>query len=253
MGVWFSGILERSNGKLTGITGAILAPIRDKAGNPLTGKSAADAEGIEVVGNQAILTFERNHRVEAHDIDLEHFSGSVVPLQSGVDRLKLRSNKGLEAIVFIPPVPARPGSSASAGDARFLLFSERSLNIGGNIRAFILRKGKLQEFAVKRQNSYDITSADIGPDGKLYLLERHYALTDGVSFRIRRFDLASVKPRATIRGETLLTADTSYQIDNLEGMSIRSGSRGEPILTLISDDNLSLLQRTLLLEFRVVE
>ena len=35
----------------------------------------------------------------------------------------------------------------------------------------------------------------------------------------------------------------------MEGLSIHRGADGESILTLISDDNFSLLQRTLLLQF----
>jgi hypothetical protein len=39
------------------------------------------------------------------------------------------------------------------------------------------------------------------------------------------------------------------EIDNMEGLSIHPGADGERILTLISDDNFSFLQRTLLLQF----
>jgi hypothetical protein len=38
-------------------------------------------------------------------------------------------------------------------------------------------------------------------------------------------------------------------IDNMEGLSVHTGPDGESILTLVSDDNFSVLQRTLLLQF----
>jgi hypothetical protein len=44
-----------------------------------------------------------------------------------------------------------------------------------------------------------------------------------------------------------------YQIDNMEAASITRMSTGETVLTLISDDNFSVLQRTLLLQFTLVE
>jgi hypothetical protein len=38
-------------------------------------------------------------------------------------------------------------------------------------------------------------------------------------------------------------------IDNMEGIAAHRAASGETILTLISDDNFSLLQRTLLMQF----
>ena len=40
------------------------------------------------------------------------------------------------------------------------------------------------------------------------------------------------------------------QIDNMEGLAVRSNDRGQTILTLVSDDNgNTFLQRTILLQF----
>ncbi|HVZ14607.1 MAG TPA: twin-arginine translocation pathway signal, partial [Bauldia sp.] len=44
-------------------------------------------------------------------------------------------------------------------------------------------------------------------------------------------------------------ADDGDDIDNMEGLAARPGPNGETLLTLISDDNQSLLQRTVLLQF----
>jgi hypothetical protein len=43
-----------------------------------------------------------------------------------------------------------------------------------------------------------------------------------------------------------------YQIDNLEGLSVHRSSNGEVVLTMVSDDNFSLLQRTILLQFALI-
>ena len=40
-----------------------------------------------------------------------------------------------------------------------------------------------------------------------------------------------------------------YQIDNMEGLSVHRAPDGALVLTLISDDNFSPLQRTVLLQF----
>jgi hypothetical protein len=49
-------------------------------------------------------------------------------------------------------------------------------------------------------------------------------------------------------------ANLSFQdtnIDNMEGIAVRRGPKGETLLYLISDDNFSPLQRTLLLMFEL--
>ena len=71
--------------------------------------------------------------------------------------------------------------------------------------------------------------------------------------RIRRVPLADVKPGATIDGPVLIEADMGYQIDNMEGLSVHRAADGALVLTLISDDNFSFIQRTLLLQFTLAE
>ena len=71
--------------------------------------------------------------------------------------------------------------------------------------------------------------------------------------RIRRVPLAGVKPGARVDGPDLVEADMGYQIDNMEGLSVHRAADGELVLTLISDDNFSPLQRTLLLQFTLAE
>ena len=84
------------------------------------------------------------------------------------------------------------------------------------------------------------------------LLERRYSPLSGVAVRIRRVQLAAIKQGALIDGPELFKADLAYQIDNMEGIAIHRGRRGETIITLVSDDNFSPIQRNLLLQFTLV-
>ncbi len=45
----------------------------------------------------------------------------------------------------------------------------------------------------------------------------------------------------------------AYQIDNMEGLDIWTRADGATMLSLMSDDNHSILQRNLYLEFRLAE
>ena len=51
----------------------------------------------------------------------------------------------------------------------------------------------------------------------------------------------------------LIEADLNYQIDNMEGIAVHRNAGGETIVTLVSDDNFSFVQRNLLLQFKLME
>ena len=53
-------------------------------------------------------------------------------------------------------------------------------------------------------------------------------------------------------GPVLIEADMGYQIDNMEGLSVHRAANGDIVLTLVSDDNFSVIQRTILLQFTLL-
>jgi hypothetical protein len=85
------------------------------------------------------------------------------------------------------------------------------------------------------------------------VLERKFSWTGGLAVRLRRVALAEIKPDALVDGSVLFEADLGYELDNMEGLSVHRTAAGDIVLTLISDDNFSFLQRTLLLQFTLAE
>jgi hypothetical protein len=71
--------------------------------------------------------------------------------------------------------------------------------------------------------------------------------------RLRRIAGGQIRPGATLDGAILLEAGLRQQIDNMEGLAVHRDGRGRTIITMVSDDNGSILQRTLLLQFALVE
>jgi len=65
--------------------------------------------------------------------------------------------------------------------------------------------------------------------------------------------LADIAPDALVDGPVVFAADLGQEIDNLEGIDAHVTPEGETVLTMVSDDNFSLIQRTLLLQFSLVE
>ena len=62
-----------------------------------------------------------------------------------------------------------------------------------------------------------------------------------------------VAPGAVVDGPSLFETDLGNEIDNMEGIDSFVTAEGETVLTLVSDDNFSMIQRTLLLQFTLVE
>ena len=84
------------------------------------------------------------------------------------------------------------------------------------------------------------------------MLERKFSLVNGVGIRIRRIPLKSLAPGAVVDGPSIFEADLGSEIDNMEGIDAYVTPEGDTVLTLVSDDNFSLIQRTLLLQFTLV-
>ena len=104
---------------------------------------------------------------------------------------------------------------------------------------------------MRRHDGFDITDLAFLPDGDLLLLERWFKPFRGVGLRIRRVPGHSIQKGATLDGSYLIEADLGQEIDNMEGISIHR-SQGRTVITLVSDNNFSFLQRNLLLEFELV-
>ena len=108
------------------------------------------------------------------------------------------------------------------------------------------------QFSVRRTEDFDISDAVLLPAGDLLILERKFSWLSGIGIRIRRIPLSSVAPGAVIDGPSIFEADLGNEVDNMEGIDAHVTAEGETVLTMVSDDNFSMIQRTLLLQFTLV-
>jgi hypothetical protein len=242
-GFWYAGRFERgANGALTGVADFSISPILDANGESSNQKWRVDAEGLAMRGDEVLVSFERNNRVDVYPAKAPGSSTPLgsLPLQIPVG--ELRGNQGPEALMVAPD------ASPLKGDA--VVVSERSLNAAGDIYAAILTGPMKGVFFVKRHAPYDITDGDFLPNGDLLLLERRFSIAGGIGMRIRRIDGSRLGPGNLVDGPVLLEADFGDQIDNMEGLDVSTDDAGQIFVTLVSDDNHSILQRNLVLEFR---
>jgi hypothetical protein len=131
--------------------------------------------------------------------------------------------------------------------------TERGLDREGNLIAFLVGGKTPGQFSVRRTQNFDISDAVLLPSGDLLILERKFSWLTGIGIRIRRIALASVAPGAVVDGPGIFDADLGDEVDNMEGIDAHVTPEGDTMLTMISDDNFSMLQRTLLLQFKLVE
>jgi hypothetical protein len=134
-----------------------------------------------------------------------------------------------------------------------IAFSERFPDARGHHTGWLWGKGSAQKLQLTDIGGFDITDAATLPDGALVVLERRFRWSEGVKMRLRLVKADEITPGAVLEGETLFEADMGYEIDNMEGLAVHRGPKGETVVTLISDDNFNhFLQRTVVLQFALL-
>lgn len=245
-GFWFFGEIERdSNGRPTGAGQFSMQPMVDASGVVSGEKWHTDAEGLAVKGREATVGFEREHRIATFDIKPGQMGPETGRSDYLVPSYELRRNKGFETVAY------SPGESPLKG-ARIAI-SERSIDKQGNIFAAVLEGPRKGIFKVVRHGTFDITDGVFLGNGDLLLLERSFNMAEGVKMRLRRVDTAMIGKGRTADGEFLFEADLNYQIDNMEGLDAWVDGEGRQRISMVSDDNHSILQRNLYLEFILTE
>lgn len=243
-GSWLRGRIVYQDGKPAGITEAEMAPMLGADGKPLAARGRFDVEALTELDGLFYAGIERVEQIVRFDYRRDGFQARGEAIAVPPDFKSFAFNKSLECLA------SAPKNSALAGN--LIAVTERSLDSAGNHRSFLIKGDQVERFSVVRSDDFDISDCTLLPPGDLLLLERRFSPARGVAMRIRRVPLSDIKPGATIDGKTLIEADLGYQIDNMEGIAVHRNAQGETIITLVSDDNFSIIQRNLLLQFTLV-
>jgi len=244
-GAWMRATLDYNGRWLKSFDEVSLGPILGHDGKPLQTEAERDAEGLALASGdtqagQAYVAFEREQRILRYAFDPARFgppSGVVrLPKEAGA----MSANQGIEAVALI---------HAGRLKGTIVAFSERLKDRNGNLKGWLIGGPTPGAITVRRLGGFDITDAAGLPDGGLVILERRFRYSEGVKMRIRRIAAAELKPGKLIAGEVLLEATDRLNIDNMEAIAVHRSRAGETILTLMSDDNFSPLQRSLIMQF----
>lgn len=163
------------------------------------------------------------------------------------------------------PVNGGPESLARLPDGRFVVIGEemhvpRRLWNGPEADRLHSRDALIfpgdpivtqpRHFAYMPEGRFDPADATALPNGDLLVLDRAFRLPYHFSNRLSLVPAAAIRPGAVARGRLLATLDSPLIHDNFEGVATTQ-ENGATIVWLVSDDNQSVLQRTLLLKFRL--
>jgi hypothetical protein len=241
-GFWFFGTLAHdAEGRPSGIGNFRMEAMLNAKGEANVRKWEVDAESLAVRDDIATVGFERDHRIAQFRLEPGRIGLPFRQLDFLIPAYELRQNRGFETLAWSDPKGPLKGALVAV--------TEKSLDRQGNVFAAVLDGPRKGIFKVRRHPPFDITDGAFLPNGDLLLLERAFSLIDGVRMQLRRIDGNQIRKGSLADGPVLMQADMSYQIDNMEGLDVWKRADGATMVSLISDDNRSLFQRNLYLEF----
>ena len=241
-GYWFFGSIVRdADGRPAGVENFRMQQMFDRKGRLSDHKWDVDAEGLAVRDGVATVGFERDHRIAQFRIDPDGMKPAFRELDFLIPAYELRQNRGFETVAHAHPHGQHEGA--------IVVVSEKSLDRKGNIFAAIIEGPNKGVFTVRRNGEFDITDGAFLPGGDLLLLERSFSMATGVKMRLRRIYGENIAKGKLADGPVLFEANMLYQIDNMEGLDVWTREDGAQMVSVISDDNGSMFQRNLYLEF----
>lgn len=243
-GNWISGQLVFEDTKPVAIEGADLVPMRNAIGKPLADSGSEDIESLDIESHIAFVGVERRHQVLRFDLSRGLANAKGSPVTPPPAARYFPSNGGIEGLAFIP---------GGKEKHTLLIATEEAYDSKGDHLAFLLQgytKKKIRPLTLKRRDGYAVTDLAFLPGGDLVVLERRYVPPFSLSMRMRRIQQSAIAEGALLDGEVLLEASfPTDQIDNMEALSAYRAADGTAVITLMSDNNFSERQRTVLLQF----
>lgn len=210
---------------------AHLAYMKDADGHHLRGKRRGDAEGLALRDGLAFVSFERDHRIEAFNLgDCGAKARAVLVARLPSD---IRPNRGPEALALSEDRLIVGLEEADAGDAPVGW-------LGSDLPA------RMDQGRGQLLTGFD----QIGDT--LFSLHRKYfpGLGNTIAIQAHLID-PDADQAALSRSQTLAHLGPGLAVDNFEGVAALELETGALRLFIISDDNFSHRQRTLLYAFDI--
>jgi hypothetical protein len=238
-GHWLEARLTHDRtGRLTGLDEAEIGPVQGLDGDSLLGKQNQDAESLAILPDGSVLVaFERQHRLWRFPPAPRALGGRPTPVPTPRGLALAPNNGGLEAMTAL-------------ADGRVLALAE-DLVEDGQIRGWVGRDGAWEPLAYRISGRPRPTGAALMPSGDVMVVERSYVPSTGNLIRLKQIAQGDIVPGAVLDGPILAELQRPLSVDNFEGVACRAGGDGQSLVYIVSDDNFSSTQRTLLFLFAI--
>lgn len=198
-----------------------------------------DSEGIayDAQSKQFWISFEGHHAIRRYSASLSRVTGVAHP----AEMQSWPKNKGAETII-------------RRNDGKFIVIAE-SVESGTHPALLfsgdpISKATKITAFRVRPPTGYRVTDASQLPDGRIILLNRSIGFPQGFSAKVSILDPRPIRSGVIVSTSVIASLASPVLIDNMEGIAVTKD--GNAIyLWLISDNNFSIFQRTILMKFRL--
>jgi hypothetical protein len=252
-GSWISFKLIEKKGQLTGVKGIALAPIRDKDGKAGV-KKDRDAEALATHSfNSTIIAFEGQNALWSYfNIDpasSDSFDGAAISIQFP-DYMKLWPGNGGPEAFDVGSFSGSRGASYIGPKPQLIALAEDAFGDDGTTPGYIEHPEKIL-FKYMPPPGFKPTDAQLISDLDALVLHRRFSPMTGVGASIGLLDLTAIKKGGLIKPLEIARLEPPMSVDNMEGISYVERNR-KKFIYIISDDNFSGLQRTLLMKFEWV-
>ncbi|MBT4711169.1 MAG: esterase-like activity of phytase family protein [Alphaproteobacteria bacterium] len=223
------GLIDLTDGQLfpmLGVDGAAVAP------------PFSDAESIAALDGGLLVAFERAHRFWWYPGTTAEVLATAIP-QEVFHPHPLHdapSNGGVEALTAL-------------ADGTLLAFAEELFGPDGALGWITNGDGLEQAITLATSDGYVPTGAATMANGDVLILERRFDLL-GFRSRIRILDQADIVADAIVTGTQIARLARPLLADNFEAIATVDTPNGT-LIYVLSDNNFSVLQRTLLLVFKL--
>lgn len=202
-----------------------------------------DSEGLDLIRknnrSELIISFEGNSRVDRYNTNGQYIGTIAIPKKIANKRSYRHGNKALESVIVHPKFGVLTAAELPL-KANFI-----------NTQTIYSQHGKEWNFPRYKAAESSITALEVLSNGDILVMERAFSGIFQplvISLRQLQINQCDQKNNCPIKDIAVFSSANGWTMDNFEGLSHLNGNR----YLMVSDDNKSPIQQTLMVMFEVL-